>query len=60
LNTIDIFGTGRCRFASNFPVDRLWSSYDVLFDAFSEITDGFSEDERTAMFSCNAARIYRV
>lgn len=27
---INAFGTGRCLFASNFPLDKLFSSYDAL------------------------------
>ena len=34
LDAIEAFGTDRCMFASNFPVDKLFSSYDAIFDAF--------------------------
>ena len=34
LEAIDIFGVDRCMFASNFPVDRLRASYDMIYDAF--------------------------
>jgi predicted TIM-barrel fold metal-dependent hydrolase len=60
LETIDIFGTDRCIFASNFPVDRLFSDYATLWSAFDEITAGFSEDERRALFHDNATRLYRL
>jgi predicted TIM-barrel fold metal-dependent hydrolase len=60
LETIDIFGTHRCIFASNFPVDRLFSDYATLWSAFDEITAGFSEDERRALFHDNATRLYRL
>ena len=60
LETIEIFGVDRCMFASNFPVDRLYSDYDTVFDAFSEITAGFSDAERSALFGSNAERIYRI
>ena len=37
LETIDMFGTDRCLFASNFPVDRLFSDYAALWRAFDQI-----------------------
>ena len=60
LETIDIFGTDRSMFASNFPVDKAWSTFDQLYDAFKTITAGFSDGERRAMFHDNAERIYRI
>jgi predicted TIM-barrel fold metal-dependent hydrolase len=47
-------------FASNFPVDKLFGSYDAVFDAFKEITREFSSDERRALFHDNAERVYRL
>ena len=60
LHAIDAFGIDRCMFASNFPVDKLFSSYDELFNAFKAITKDFSADERSKLFHDNAARYYRV
>ncbi len=60
LETIDIFGIDRCMFASNFPVDKIMSSYDVLWGAFKEITAAFPESDRLKLFHDNAARCYRL
>ncbi|MFO1068919.1 MAG: amidohydrolase family protein [Geminicoccaceae bacterium] len=60
LETIAIFGTGRCLFASNFPVDSLFSDYATLWRAFATITADFSAAERTALFHDNAVRLYRL
>ena len=38
LDTIEIFGAGRCMFASNFPVDRLHAEYRAIWQAFDGIT----------------------
>jgi predicted TIM-barrel fold metal-dependent hydrolase len=54
------FGVDRCMFASNFPVDKLFSSYDAIFNAFEEITAGYGTSERKALFHDNAERIYRL
>ncbi|HVW50018.1 MAG TPA: amidohydrolase family protein [Trinickia sp.] len=60
LETIDAFGTERAMFASNFPVDRLFGTYEALWLAYARIVAGASESERTALFRGNAERIYRI
>lgn len=60
LEAINAFGTDRCMFASNFPVDKLFSSYGVLFDAYKEITRDFAATERRKLFHDNAERFYRL
>jgi predicted TIM-barrel fold metal-dependent hydrolase len=60
LHAIDVFGVERCMFASNFPVDKLFSSYDDLFNAFKAITREFSAEERRKLFHDNAAHFYRL
>lgn len=60
LEAIDAFGPSRAMFASNFPVDRLYSSYEALYAAFAEIVAGASDDEKTALFSATAERVYRI
>ncbi|WP_051039620.1 amidohydrolase family protein [Microbacterium sp. B24] len=58
--TIDVFGPQRCMFASNFPVDGLYSSFTALFAAFDEITSDLDDADRRALFAGTAARIYRT
>ena len=60
LHTIECFGPDRCMFESNFPVDRLSISYQVLWNGFKKIVANFSNEEKHAMFYGTAARIYRV
>ncbi len=60
LQTIEIFGVDRCMFASNFPVDKLYSDFDRLYASFHEITKHFNRYERLALFHDNAARYYRL
>jgi predicted TIM-barrel fold metal-dependent hydrolase len=60
LQTIEAFGVSRCMFASNFPVDKLFSDFDTLYGAFREITRSFSTDERRMLFHDNAERFYRL
>jgi predicted TIM-barrel fold metal-dependent hydrolase len=60
LETIDTFGVGRAMFASNFPVDRLFASYEKLWNAYASIVGGASDAERRALFVSNAERLYRI
>lgn len=60
LDAIDIFGTDRSLFASDFPTDRLFGSFDAHLDAYDALTAAFSDDERRALFGGNANRIYRL
>jgi len=57
---IDQFGPDRCMFESNFPVEKLSCSYTVLWNQFKKLTQGFSADERAAMFHDTAMRVYRL
>ena len=60
LTCIETFGPERCMFATNWPVDKLFSTYDSLIDAYTEIIADFSDDEKKNMFSRNAERLYRI
>lgn len=60
LTTIEIFGVERSMFASNWPVDTLYGSMSVLYDAFDQIAADFSTPERAALFGGNADRVYRL
>ncbi len=59
LRTLNIFGTDRCMFASNFPVDRLCGNLDAILLGFREIVDTLPETTADALFYKNAMRIYR-
>lgn len=59
METIRIFGVDRCMFASNFPVDRIWATYDEIFDGFKAITKSMSDDDRLKLFHDNAVKYYR-
>jgi predicted TIM-barrel fold metal-dependent hydrolase len=47
-------------FESNFPVDKQSFSYDSLWNAFKLLTRGYSPDERSALFTGTARRVYRL
>jgi predicted TIM-barrel fold metal-dependent hydrolase len=57
---LEVFGVERCLFGSNFPVDRLYSSYPALVEAYRKVVDGLSAGEQHAFFYENAVRVYRL
>jgi predicted TIM-barrel fold metal-dependent hydrolase len=57
---IEQFGTDRCMFESNFPVDKESCSYTVLWNSFKRIASGASASERAALFHDTATRVYRI
>jgi predicted TIM-barrel fold metal-dependent hydrolase len=60
LETIELFGSDRAMFASDFPTDKLFGGFDQHLDAYNAIVGDFSDDERRALFAGNANRLYRL
>jgi L-fuconolactonase len=56
---IEAFGVDRCMFASNFPVDSMYGTFDELYASFSTVTAGFDSESRQKLFATNAERVYR-
>ena len=57
---IELFGAGRCTFESNFPVDKMGIGYAALWNAFKRIAAKASAEEKIALFSGTARRVYRL
>lgn len=57
---VDVFGTSRCMFESNFPVDKQSCSYVELWNAFKLATQGWSQQERGDLFYRTACRAYSL
>jgi predicted TIM-barrel fold metal-dependent hydrolase len=60
LPTIEMFGAGRCVFGSNFPIEKLWSSYAALVNAYRGALAGLPEAAQAEVFSDTARRLYRL
>ena len=60
LSCIEAFGVERSFFGSNWPVDRLYSSYGDVVDAYATIIEDFTAQEQAALFHANAERIFRI
>ena len=57
---IERFGPNRCLFESNFPVEKMGIGFAALWNAFKRLTAGASADEKRALFSGTARRVYRL
>lgn len=58
--TIASFGAKRCMFGSNFPVEKLWTSYRDLLDGHLAAVAPLGPRERDAVFKTTATRVYRL
>jgi predicted TIM-barrel fold metal-dependent hydrolase len=56
---IQAFGVERCMFASNFPVDAMYGTFDALYASFSAVTAALDSESRGKLFATNAERVYR-
>jgi predicted TIM-barrel fold metal-dependent hydrolase len=57
---VEAFGSNRCMFESNFPPDKQSCGYTELWNAFKRLTAGVSPDEKKALYSGTAARVYKM
>jgi predicted TIM-barrel fold metal-dependent hydrolase len=58
--TVAMFGADRCLWGSNYPIEKLWTSYAALMDAHRTAAGGLSASEQTAIFNETAERVYRL
>ena len=57
---IEAFGTDRCMFESNFPVDKGGFAYGNGWNAMKRLAAGASETEKADLFWRSATRFYRL
>lgn len=53
------FGPDRLVIGSNWPIDRLYSSYDAIIVMYRDFFGSLSLDEQEKIFNGNSRRIYR-
>ena len=59
-HAIAAFGPDRCMFASNFPVDSMFGTFDDLYATFSAVAAGLDATAREKLFAATAERVYRL
>ncbi|MEL6574451.1 MAG: amidohydrolase family protein, partial [Pseudomonadota bacterium] len=57
---VKLFGAKRCLFGSNFPIEKIWTTYADLIAAFREGAAGLPPKQQDAIFNDTAARVYRL
>lgn len=58
-NAVAILGSDRLMFGSNFPIEKLWTSYGELMKAHRAAAAKFSAADQENIFWNTAARVYR-
>jgi predicted TIM-barrel fold metal-dependent hydrolase len=58
--TIGIFGDRRCLFGSNFPIEKLWTSYADLVDAYRKALSSYPDAAQRAILGGNAVAVYKL
>jgi predicted TIM-barrel fold metal-dependent hydrolase len=59
-DTVEMFGADRCLFGSNFPIEKLWTSYSALVAAYRKAVGRLAAAQAEAIFARTARRIYRL
>jgi L-fuconolactonase len=57
---IESFGAERAMFESNFPVDKRYYGYGVMWNAFKKLAASYSAAEKAELFFNTAKRAYRL
>jgi predicted TIM-barrel fold metal-dependent hydrolase len=60
LQTVEIFGAERCLFGSNFPIEKLWTSYADLVAAHRAAISMLPIEDQQAILGGTAKRVYRL
>jgi len=58
--TVALLGAGRCLFGSNFPIEKLWTSYGALVGAYRRAIAGLPPEDQAAILGGTASRVYRL
>jgi predicted TIM-barrel fold metal-dependent hydrolase len=57
---VDVFSPRRCMFGSNFPIEKLWTTYGTLIDVFRAGIATYTAPEQRQILHDVAARVYRI
>jgi predicted TIM-barrel fold metal-dependent hydrolase len=55
-----MFGANRCLFGTNFPIEKLWTSYGAMIQVIRDCIGHLSFEEQSAILHDTAAEIYRI
>ena len=58
--TVEIFGPEHCLWGSNFPIEKLWTSYADLAAAYRQALASFPAATQRAALAETAIAVYRL
>jgi predicted TIM-barrel fold metal-dependent hydrolase len=58
--TLRMFGPERCIFGSNFPIEKLWTTYAEIVSVTKACLAGLTPAQRRAVLHDNAEKVYRL
>lgn len=59
-HVLDAFGAERCMLGSNFPVEKLTSSYETVWNAYQDLFAELTSAERSKLYFKTAKAAYRL
>ena len=57
---LELFGSHRCIYGSNFPIEKIWTNYTDLIGSYRNSLSSLSQHEQNLIFYKNAKEIYKI
>ena len=58
--TLELFGSSRCMFGSNFPIESIWTDFPTLMDTWLRVLADLDLDARRDVLGATARRVYSL
>ncbi len=57
---LELFGPNRCIYGSNFPIEKIWTTYPEIIQGFRKNLMGLPQESQNAIFYENARQLYKL
>ncbi|MEX0957048.1 MAG: amidohydrolase family protein [Rhizobiaceae bacterium] len=57
---VEIFGSGRLMFGSNFPIEKLWTDHKTMTDSYRSAAASLPAPDQAHIFHNTAERVYQL
>lgn len=57
---LELFGAERCVYGSNYPIEKIWTPYSDIIQAFRKNLGGLSTQDQGLIFYDNAKKLYKL
>lgn len=58
--TVALFGADRCMFGTNFPIEKIWTSYGDIVSVARRCIAGLPQTDQRAILHDTAVKVYRL